>query len=134
VDARETRADVTAPVVACHRFHFGAAETFGLSSRDDTPWPRVVASYTSLHQGPEWTAVITWAALLDTGTMTWLARVPVAVSRTARAARETMELIVREPAGAGEVLFRGRITGRSLRYPCAMASCTVPPEKALELW
>lgn len=23
VDAREARADVTAPVVACHRFHFG---------------------------------------------------------------------------------------------------------------
>lgn len=92
----------------------------------------MVVSYTSLHKGPDWTAVITWAALLDTETMTWLARVPVAVSRKDRAGRQTTEFIVREPAGAGEVLFRGRITGRSFRYPCAMASCTVPPEKALD--
>ena len=137
---RETLTDVGADSTNCYRFEFDASGA--TSAGGPAAWPRVLVTYASLHQGPEWTAEIHWAGVLDTGgsaaagnasvPMLWRSRVPIAVQRRTTTTPEFFDYIGVEEAAPGELRFRGKHTAFELRLRCPAAACTVPVEAVLD--
>lgn len=131
---REAAVDVASSLSACERVNFEYAHDLSRTPPPARPadWPEVHVGFTTFHRGPDWRGAITWAAVLDTVTMTWLARVPVAVKRRDAAGAVALDFLRRAPDGPGTARFAGQLTGFALEFACWPGDCRAEPDAVLD--
>ena len=129
LDYKETTPDVPGAATRCAELGT-ETDLLGVQKRLDRPWPPVGVVYGSVHPTPDGYTVITWAAVLDTDTMTWLNRVPIGVTHHGAGAA-TSEDLARERLLPAVLRLTGASTSRMVDVPCELASCKVTPEVVL---
>ena len=129
LDYKEATPDVPGAATSC--VGLGTeTDLLGVQRRLDRPWPLVGVVYGSVHLTADGYTAITWAAVLDTDTMTWLNRVPIGVTHHG-AGEATSEDLVSERLLPAVLRFTGESTRRTVTVPCELASCKVTPEVVL---
>src|SRR5262249_46924615 len=126
---KEATPEVSAPATTCLELA-GDTGLLGVPERPNGPWPVVGVVYGSVHRTPGGYTAITWAAVLNTDTMTWLNRIPIEVTRHS-AGQSTSEVLAREPVPTGALRLTGGTTQRTVTVPCELLWCKVTPELVL---
>lgn len=127
---REAIAEVPGAASSCVGFDFGV-QAHTTEDQSGKPWPLVLVSMISLHRGPDWSARINWAALLNTETMNWRMRIPVAITRRT-ASGEFFDYLSADRVGDAMLQVRGKSSKLELDLACPQARCLVPPAAVLE--
>jgi len=121
---REALPDVASPLTTCHEIYLDRTGG-GAPPAPGPRWPRVMVAYGSVHHRTGGAIGITWKAVLDGETLTWLSRIPVTITRVGQ---DTWEDIAARQNGPDDVVFTGESTGRSFRVRCQLTTCRVPPD------
>ena len=127
---REAIAEVPGSASSCVGFDFGV-RAWESEDQSGKPWPLVLVSMISLHRGPGWSARINWAALLNTETMNWRMRIPMAITRR-NVNGEFFDYLSAERAGDAMLMLRGKASKFELDLACPQARCLVPPSAVIE--
>lgn len=126
---REALPDVASPVTTCDKVYLdrtGGGTLIGPSLR----LPKVMVAYGSFHHHAGEPIGISWEAVLDGDTLTWLSRIPVTITRVKQ---DSWEDISARQDGPDGVVFTGTSTGRSFRVRCQLTTCRVAPDVVLQL-
>ena len=120
---REVSPDIASPLTTCGGV---ALDTTGGSvpPASGSRWPRLLVAYTSFHPRTGGALAISWNAVVDGETRTWLSRIPITVTR---ARQDTWEDITARQDSPDAVLFTGS-SGRTFRVRCQLTTCLVTPD------